>query len=660
MRMVLFAAAVLTAVSCYSKSGEYKLADMLFSPEQRSTRLQGKIGEKADRFFYHRCWGPEARNVVFSEAEFAFTHPDDDVFNSPVGMWKGEFWGKLAISGARVAEYRNDDDYREFLRGSALRLMAMQRSDGYLGTYLDSEFIVPCSVEKAEKAIGWKCDWNWNLWCRKYTAWGLLAIYKTTGDKRILAAAEKAVEQQIRMLRDKGVKLCDTGTTAMCGLPPCSILKPLVLLYRETGNELFRDYAGEIVGYWSREGNPPPNFFVNCDRDTPIFHWYDGQDRKPTKMYELLSCLDGILEYYRLTGETRCLDCVRKIQANIWKYERNPLDSIGYNDNFADGARHFNGSTEPCDIIHWMRLNYDLYLLTGEVKYIDVIELAYYNAFQAAVNRDGKWGAREVRSHERNSFSFGQSGMRHQHCCVNNMPRGYMDVALANATTERETGDLRVNLYSDFTSDFGDCSVSVSGDFPYDSKAIALIRSSKPRKVKFRVPTWSDKVSFRVLPEGAVLPHSGRWCEVDVGAGITSVRIDFDMKFRLVDCAREACVLEKDSQYRLRWENYGKSPDLVGTWRKTGAARLYCGPLLLAKSRYWGESAEEVMRADMNGAGWKVVKARKFCDDRTNAAWEVEFENPATGERRRTRVCDFSSAADSLLPPYAHQFSIWF
>jgi len=264
--------------------------------------------------------------------------------------------------------------------------------------------------------------------------------------------------------------------------------------------------------------------FTNCDRDTPIFHWYDGQPRKPTKIYELLSYLDGILEYYRLTGEANCLDGIRKIHANIWKYERNVLDSIGYNDNFADGARHFNGATEPCDIIHWMRLNYDLYVITGDVKYVDIIELAYYNAFQTAINRDGRWGAHEVRSHARHSYGSGQSGMRHQHCCVNNMPRGYMDAALANATKESACGDLRVNLYSAFTSDFDDCSVSVSGDFPFEPKAIALIRSAKPRKVKFRVPEWTDRVIYTLLPSGRTLAHSGRWCDLEVASG-TKLRI---------------------------------------------------------------------------------------------------------------------------------------
>ena len=640
-----------------SSSAEVKNAvqDRLTPPALKDCRLQGKIGTKADTFFYRRCWGPEGRGLVMPEAEFAFTHPDDDVFNPPVGMWKGEFWGKLALSGARVATYRDDADYKAFLLGSAHRLMACQRPDGYLGTYVDPRFVCPPPVEKARAVFGWDCEYNWNLWCRKYTMWGLLAIYEVTGDKAVLDAAAKAMRQQIGMLREMGLKLCDTGTTPMCGLPPCSILKPLVRLYRETGDELFREYAAEIVSYWDRDGNPPPNFFRNAVRDVPIYEWYAGAPRKPTKMYEMLSCLDGLLEYYRLTGEARCLDCVAEIADNIWRNERNALDSIGYNDNFANGARHLNGSTEPCDIVHWMRLNYDLYLLTGDVKYVDIIELAYYNAFQAAVFKDGAWGAREVRSHVRHMAEFGQSGMRRQHCCVNNLPRGYMDVAEVNATMDG-VDRLRVNLYSDFTSAFDDVSVSVSGDFPFAARAVAKLIAKRPMKVAFRLPAWGTTLKFTALPDGEAREGTGRWFELDIPDGMTSVRIDFDMTIRLVDL----CITEPmdEKRARMRWEDYGMAPDFVGTWRTEPAARLYYGPLLLAKTQYWGETRQEVLRADMNGGGWKVMSSRPLKDNRTMGAWTVEFGRG--DERRSVRVCDFGSAGDFVSAPFASTFSIWF
>ena len=183
--------------------------DLLDAPRLRDCRVQGPIGAKLETFMYERCWGPFARGVVMREAEFAFTHPDDDVFNAPVGMWKGEFWGKLMISACRVAEYARDRELQAFLHEEALALVGFQQPDGYLGTYVDKEYIVPLPLEEQKKRVGWACPWNWNLWCRKYTLWGLLACYRLTGDRALLEAADRAMNQQIEMLADLLLQFLD-------------------------------------------------------------------------------------------------------------------------------------------------------------------------------------------------------------------------------------------------------------------------------------------------------------------------------------------------------------------------------------------------------------------------------------------------------------------
>ena len=353
MKKIVFVAAVAAcAVQGVNALPANAVRDVLETPELRRTRIQGPIGAKFDTFMHERCLSDFARHVVVREAREAFAHPDDDIFNAPVGMWKGEFWGKLMISSARVAEYQDDPEFRSFLRDEAHRLMRFQRPDGYLGTYVNPEFVIPGDPEAARKTMGWACDWCWNLWCRKYTMWGLLMIYKVTGDREILAAADRAMTQQIEMLRKMGVKLCDTGTAAMAGMPSCSILKPLVMLYRETGRQLYLDYAREIVSYWDRPGNPAPNFFQNAATGRPLNEWYPDRTGRWGKAYEMMSCLDGVLEFYRLTGEARCLEMVKRMQAILWATERNLVESVGYNDQFVGATRHLNGTSEPCDAIH--------------------------------------------------------------------------------------------------------------------------------------------------------------------------------------------------------------------------------------------------------------------------------------------------------------------
>ena len=75
-------------------------------------------------------------------------------------------------------------------------------------------------------------DWNWNIWCRKYTLWGLLSVYEITNDAEILLGARRLADQLIDELHANGIELRKTGT--FVGLPSCSILKPLLLLYRYT------------------------------------------------------------------------------------------------------------------------------------------------------------------------------------------------------------------------------------------------------------------------------------------------------------------------------------------------------------------------------------------------------------------------------------------
>ena len=653
MKFQLSILAVAAITVCSAALPQNSVKDVLDTPALKNTRVQGKIGAKLEKFMYERCRSDFARSVVVREAREAFAYPDDDVYNAPLGMWKGEFWGKLMISSARVAQYADDPAFTEFLRQEAHRLMKYQKADGYLGTYTDPTFVVPHGPELAKKMLGWPSDWCWNLWCRKYTMWGLLMIYQTTGDREILGAAEKAMVQQITMMRKLGIKLCDTGTTAMAGMPSCSVLKPLVMLYRETGNPLFLDYAKEIVSYWDRPGNPKPNFFPNAATGKSLADWYDTDLGRWGKAYEMMSCLDGVLEYYRLTGEARCLEMVKQMQVILWTHERNLVENVGYNDQFVGACRHLNGTSEPCDAIHWIRLNLDLYLITGDKKYVDVIEATYLNAFLAGIFRDGKWGAREVRSHGRHIARFGQSGMRWQHCCVNNMPRTFMDIASMGATREAD-GTLRVNLYSPFTSDFGDASVMLTGEFPVEDKVTARIEMKKPGRVKFRLPAWSKTVQVRQLPdtEFKTVP-AGDWYALDVPAGISAVTLKFDMAVRLEDSDRAASNEKDDYRFR-RWQS---GPHAAKIYRTTPAARLFRGPLLLAKSEIVGDTAEDILRADLNKGGWKV-KLRPISSDRVMGAWEAIFTRGK--ETYKTKVCDFPSAGDWLLEDGATAFSIFF
>ncbi len=626
---------------------DFPTPDRVRTARLGEVKVPGHVGEVQDTFFSNRIRGEYARSEIWKEAHEAFAHPDDDVFNHGIGMWKGEFWGKLMISASRVAEHSRDEGLRKFLHDEALSLIKFQRADGYLGTYVDSEYIVPLPLAEQQRRMGWPCSWNWNLWCRKYTLWGLLACYRLTGDKAILEAADKAMTQQIEMLRRRGLKLCDTGTQSMHGFPPCSILKPLLWLYQDTGKQKYLEYAREIIGYFSDPTCQAVQFAAKLATGRPMQDWYPEENGKWGKAYEMMSCLDGFIEYYRVTGDRSALELAVKMRERILADELNLCLSVGYNDQFWGARRHLNGVSEPCDAIHWMRLNHDLWLVTGEAKYVDAIETTFYNAFLAGVRPDGKWGARCVRSHGRHQKAPPQSGMTLQHCCVNNMPRGFMDVAQSIAAKDRD-GTLCVAMYHDAEVKVGDDAVRIAGNYPVSGDVSVNVCLAEPGKMRFRVPEWCPALAIGNGARSWKATAPG-WFEVDAPKGDSRWTLRFDMSPRIVASNREP-VASYDAKSHLvtRWARNEDGDlgerDLMPLLVKKPMAQVMWGPMLLAKSVKVGSPLADIADGPtVNEGGWRLSVQPLPAADGVWGTWRVVFEKG--GERRECNVCDYSSAA---------------
>ncbi len=608
----------------------------------RDVRLGGVPAGKMHNFFRARMLDKTAQRDVFGEARSAFRDRDDDEKavlpdRKMGGIWRGEFWGKLMLGTARVADYLQDPALTKFVKEECHRMIALQDPDGYLGSYADKENVwIPESAKPAMRAAyGWNTVWN--LWNRKYAIWAMLMAYRTTGDRAILASTERQMDQWIEMMHRLGLPLFVTGQPEKVGLPSMSILKPLLMLYAETGKKTYLDYAKEMLPDWDRADGACPNFFRNANRADALHTWYPNPSRW-AKSYEMMSCLDGLLEYTRLTGDARALETVRKIYDNLLRTELNVLGDVGYVDQFYGAATQPNASTEVCDTIHWIRLSLDLYLMTGDVRYCDAIELAYFNAFLAGVYRDGTWGAFAVRGtacHETDR----QCGYAYNHCCVNNVPRTFMDMAEGTVTRDR-AGVFHVNFYQDATATLDGVDFAISGNYPVGN--VVTVKVSDPAaKVVFRTPAWCPKLDV-------AQPEKGVW------------RLTFDMNPRLLD-GPDTAVAKKEGWHYARYlcrEQPVRSP-LRDSYRATPAATVMVGPLLLAKSRRTGATQTELMDlATVRGQGYAVKVTPVACED-VWGAWDVELTKPGA-PTIRTRACDYQSAGDDPYADGSVRFSIWF
>lgn len=546
------------------------------------------VWSKLGPYLAHRCDSVEAKGLFYDETVNAFrTHVDDvhgcfDAWITPDhGLWQGEYWGKNMLAQMAVARFRGDlARQRELVRAARAFVREFQRADGYIGTYADAEFIVPRDPDKT-----FMC---WNLWGRKYTLWALVECARQAGalnaseDRQaLLLVASRLMDQQIGMLKRRGLREIDTG--CFDGVASASVLKPLLLLYRETGKSAYLAHAREIVASMDdpSAANPPPNLVRNAFRDEPVHLWYpmaktpDGE-RQHTKAYEIMSCYEGLVEFWKVTGERRPLEAARRFADKVAVDEANAVGAVGFGDHFAHAAERHNAVNELCDVLHWLRLCSELYEATGDERHLDRMETAFYNALLAGVKADGRWANHGVRAHGYGHFtSQHEVGMKFHECCVDNLPR-VVETWPRVAVVESTNGTVRVNFYDDATYALSDGVLTVSGNYPIGDEVTVRLKTRGAHTVKFRKPGWAKDVK--------VSGSDGAW------------KVRFDMSPVIVRAAGapNLSLRPEDPEaflYRLS-SLRGTAKECPLRYRP--GVRVMRGPLILAKSACLGTSDADV------------------------------------------------------------------
>lgn len=615
----------------------YRIKNRVEFREIGKTKFAGFEEKYMERFFENRIFSDFAKNEIYKEAEDALRFPHDD--DTAVGHWSGEFWGKLVISACRVYKYTGREDLKAFIENAALKVISFAREDGYINSYKDSRNVFPPDPKAAFEIMGWDCDWNWNIWCRKYTLWGLVEAAELTGSKKILGGAHCLANQLISELSELGVHISETGTKNFCGLPSGSIIKPMLILYRLTGDEKLLDFCVDIAENWDRDDGKKPNIIRNALMKKPVHEWYPKSNLW-AKAYEMMSCLDGLLELYRITGTEKYFTAVCNMYELLKEHELNPMSSVGFNDIFANAAKIENALSEPCDVIHWIRVCSELYRLTGDAKYINSIEKAYYNAFLASVSDDGKWGARAVRASCSHMIASGQSGLKYNQCCLDNIPRGYINITeLAVSVSER---GVYINMYSPLKTKLENAVIEISGGYIESGRASIEITTEKPIDIFLRVPDTAGK---NAAVNGEKI--SGDYYKLTVGRGVSEITADFDFKAEIHDFPVAPGKISEDDFKVQRWIPYGKPGVTVPAEYMEKKMRSYItyGPILLAKSKKTGMAEAEIFCQD-TVCGENVRAEAVYRGTADNMMAEYDVEITGNGECRKIAMCAYATADD--------------
>ncbi len=498
--------------------------------------------------------------------------------------WRCEYWGKMMRGGCFVWQATHDKALYAALEATALEMLTVQDELGRFSTY-----------SPAKEFDGW------DLWGRKYILLGFQYFMEICRDKalndQILAALVRHADYIIGKIgpAEDGKLEINEATTHWKGLNSSSILEPFVRLYNLTGEQRYLDFASYIV---RRGGTSVANIFDLAYEDK-----LDPYQYPVTKAYEMMSCFEGLLEYYRVTGEEKWRDAVIRFARRVFASDITVIGCAGCTHELFDhsAVRQLDTAEtgvmqETCVTVTWMKLCWQVLRLTGEAAFADHIEQSLYNAMLGAINTERvtlNGGLpfdsyspllSGLRGRKMGGYKKMENGTYYGCCaCIGSAGLG---LAGMSAVVRAEDG-LYVNLFlpgraNTITPGGRGLTLTTKTRYPAGGTVSFVLSMEAPETftVGIRIPAWSEKISLAVNGEmvtvkpGEYARLTREWKTGDI------VLLKLDMRVMPV-----------------RPEDYGVS---------SGDApfmALRRGPIILARDARLGQSVDDPVRPVIRSDG---------------------------------------------------------
>ena len=460
-----------------------------------SPELTGFIGRKLDAAYQNRILAQDANQLI-----------KPFLNRTETSCWQSEFWGKWFTSAILAYRFKPTAQLKNVLDKSVADLIATQAADGYIGNYAPDKHLQ-----------------QWDIWGRKYCMLGLIGYYDLTQNRHALEAAGRIADHLIKELADNKAPIVKLGNHR--GMAASSVLEPITLLYVRTANKRYLDFAEEIVREWETDDGPQllskSITAVGKRFPKPTHSWYGWEQGQ--KAYEMMSCYEGLLELYRVTGKEKYKEAV----VNTWESIRNTELNIAGSGSAMEcwfGGKDYqtlaiNHYQETCVTATWIKLSQQLLRLTGEAKYADAVEQTYYNALLGAMFPDGSdWAKYTPLSGER------LKGEEQCHmginCCEASGPRGLFTLPL---TAVMKTADgVSINFFtpgkfSAKTPANQSVIIDQYTDYPVSGKIILTVKLAKAEKFTLRVrnPYWSQQSSVTINNEALTAAAAGNFISIN-------------------------------------------------------------------------------------------------------------------------------------------------
>lgn len=527
----------------------------------------------------------------------------------------GEMVGKAIRTNALMYRYTRDEELRDLTKDVVYSLIGTMKPNGSI------------SCTAVENQPG---GTDGDIWERKYVLLALSQYYLDVDqDPKVLDAMEKEAASVMTQIGPQtGVSIKDFGWSDN-HIESSTILEPIMRLYYITGKQEYLDYAAYIVDCGGGLGK---NMFQAVRDGDPL----TSVGQPYPKAYEMTSLWEGLVEYYRATGDPVLLETIEKYFRSVKENEITIIGNGGADvywpkvcgEAWSNTAvEQTNPSVvrmmETCVGVTWIKYCSQYLRLTGDPSAVDAIEKYIYNGLLGAMRPDGKGFSyvNLLNGEKVTNYGWGWNfdGLPVT-CCNLNGPTGLAYIPYVAVMQDAE-GPV-VNLYNAGkavakTAKGDEVVLTVDSQFPRGNEVKVSVDPSVAGKfsVKLYMPTWSPDTyvevngkAVRGVKPGEYLAISRRWKKGDM------IRIVFDFRARLIDAPKGGRNPEGEFFQAVQW-----------------------GPIVLARDENIDPDYNKPVQvvADENGE----VKVRQVTPERPGT--RMQFVVPTTGGD--IKMVDYSS-----------------
>lgn len=413
--------------------------------------------------------------------------------------WRGEYWGKMMRGACITYSYTKNPELYDILTKTVIDILDTQDSLGRISTY---------SADKEYR--------GWDIWCRKYVILGLLHFHEICSDdalkERIEGVLCAHLDYMVNTIGDDKTPINETSSF-WGSANSVSLLEPVMRMYNLTGKQEYLEFADYIV----KTGPKDINIFEEAYKnEMPPYKW------SIVKAYELISCFEGLIEYYRSTGIEKWKTAAENFAKRLIDTEVSIVGCCGCrHELFSNGVatqtdpNYIHPLQETCVTVTWMKFCYQMLRLTGKVIYADEIEKSVYNALYGAVNTektelngglmfDSYSPLRfNIRGRDIGGVQYDENNKIIYGCCaaIGAAGTGLVPEIAAGITKQGIVFNLYVDgEYSLVTPSDDNLKISVNTLYPQDGAVKITVDPEKSQEfeIMLRIPEFSTKTTLSV------------------------------------------------------------------------------------------------------------------------------------------------------------------